>query len=111
LIVGHPNSEEQSIEESMHLAHALGIRIMLSEFSPIPGTPDGEKCRRWIDLDEPLWHNKTAFTIDRLGAGEVERLKSLTTALNGRLVYPGNFRREFEHSGPKDEAPLACKAL
>jgi radical SAM superfamily enzyme YgiQ (UPF0313 family) len=111
LIVGHPNSEEQSIEESMHLAHALGIRIMLSEFSPIPGTPDGEKCRRWIDLDEPLWHNKTAFTIHRLGAAEVERLKSLTTALNGRLVYPGNFRREFEHSGPKDEATPACKAL
>jgi len=111
LIVGHPNSEEQSIEDSMHLAHALGIRIMLSEFSPIPGTPDGEKCRRWIDLDEPLWHNKTAFTIHRLGAAEVERLKSLTAALNGRLVYPDNFRREFEHSGPKDGARLACKAL
>jgi hypothetical protein len=111
LIVGHPNSEEQSIEDSMHLAHALGIRIMLSEFSPIPGTPDGEKCRRWIDLDEPLWHNKTAFTIHRLGAAEVERLKSLTAALNGRLVYPGNFRRKFEHSGPKDGARLACKAL
>jgi hypothetical protein len=107
LIVGHPNSEEQSIEESMHLAHALGIRIMLSEFSPIPGTPDGEQCRRWIDLDEPLWHNKTAFTIHRLGGAEVERLKRLTAELNARLVDPGNFRTGIEDFGPKDEAPAA----
>lgn len=47
----------------MYFAHTLGIRGMLSEFSPIPGTPDGEICRRWLDLDEPLWHNKSAFVI------------------------------------------------
>ena len=52
----------------MTFAHRLGIRVMLSEFSPIPGTPDGEECRRWIDLDEPLRHNKTAFVAHRLGA-------------------------------------------
>jgi hypothetical protein len=111
LIVGHPNSEEQSIEESMHLAQALGIRIMLSEFSPIPGTPDGEQCRRWIDLDEPLWHNKTAFTIHRLGGAEVERLKRLAIELNARLVHPGNFRGGAEHYSPKDEASPAYKAV
>ena len=85
LIVGHPDSEKQAIEESMLMAHAQGIRVMLSEFSPIPGTPDGEKCRRWIDLDEPLWHNKTAFTLRRLGGAEVERLKRLATELNHGL--------------------------
>jgi radical SAM superfamily enzyme YgiQ (UPF0313 family) len=63
LIVGHPCGDEQSVEESMYFAHTLGIRVMLSEFSPIPGTPDGEICRRWLDLDEPLWHNKSAFVI------------------------------------------------
>ncbi len=86
LIVGHPNSEEQTVEETMRMAHTLGIRVMLSEFSPIPGTPDGEKCRSWIDLDEPLWHNKTAFTLRRLGGAEVERLKRLATELNQRLL-------------------------
>jgi hypothetical protein len=85
LIVGHPNSAEQSVEESMHLTHELGIKVMLSEFSPIPGTPDGEQCRRWIDLDEPLWHNKTAFTLNRLGSPEVNRLKQLAGRLNNRL--------------------------
>jgi radical SAM superfamily enzyme YgiQ (UPF0313 family) len=60
LIVGHPLGDEQSVEESMHFASSLGIKVMVSEFSAIPGTPDGESCCGWIDLEEPLWHNKTA---------------------------------------------------
>ena len=46
---------------------------MLSEFSPLPGTSDGEICRRWVDLGEPLWHNKTAFTMRLLGQREINR--------------------------------------
>jgi radical SAM superfamily enzyme YgiQ (UPF0313 family) len=88
LIIGHPNDEEQAVEDSIHMAHRLGIRVMLSEFSPIPGTPDGEQCRRWINLDEPLWHNKTAFTQRRLGA-EVNRLKLLVGELNHRFEAMG----------------------
>jgi hypothetical protein len=85
LIVGHPNAEEQSVEESMYFANSLGIKVMLSEFSPIPGTPDGESCRRWVDLDEPLWHNKTAFVIQWLGNTDINRLKNLAVRLNRRL--------------------------
>ena len=85
LIMAHPQTEQQDIEVSMYFAHGLGLRLMLSEFSPIPGTPDGEHCRQWIDLDEPLWHNKTVFPLVLLGAAEVQRLKALCRALNGRL--------------------------
>jgi radical SAM superfamily enzyme YgiQ (UPF0313 family) len=85
LIMAHPQTEQQDIEASMHFAHGLGLRLMLSEFSPIPGTPDGERCRQWIDLDEPLWHNKTVFPLVLLGAAEVQRLKALCRALNGWL--------------------------
>lgn len=85
LIVGHPNSDLQSLENSMYFAHNLGIRLMLSEFSPIPGTPDGEICRGRLDLDEPLWHNKSAFVIQKLGLDEIGRLKNLAAGLNQRL--------------------------
>src|SRR5919108_3896081 len=88
LIVGHPNSGEQSIEESLYFANGLGIKVMLSEFSPIPGTPDGEYCRSWVDLDEPLWHNKTAFVVQWLGNREINRLKNLAGRLNRRLETP-----------------------
>jgi radical SAM superfamily enzyme YgiQ (UPF0313 family) len=86
LIIGHPQAEQQEVEASMHFAHRLGIRLMLSEFSPIPGTPDGERCRQWVDLDEPLWHNKTVFAHLRLGGAEVQRLKALCRQLNQRFA-------------------------
>lgn len=84
-IVGHPNSDLQELESSMHFVHSLGIRGMLADFSPIPGTPDGDACRRWVDMDEPLMHNKTAFPILRLGFDEVNRLKDLQRRLNRTL--------------------------
>jgi hypothetical protein len=86
IIAGHPTADEQRVEESIRFANKLGIRVMLSEFSPIPGTPDGEYCRRWIDLDEPLNHNKTAFTLVSLGDAEVNRLKNLAAELNHRVL-------------------------
>lgn len=85
VIIGHPMEEQQRVEESMRWASRMGIKIMISEFSPIPGTPDGEACRRWVDLDEPLWHNKTAFTALRLGSAESQKLKRLAVELNQNL--------------------------
>ncbi len=86
LILGHPQDDGQQLEESMLFAHKLGLRIMLSDYSPIPGTPDGERCRQWVNMDEPLWHNKTAFPIRLLGYAEVDRLKNLCRQLNQELA-------------------------
>jgi hypothetical protein len=85
IIIGHPKTDEQQVENSICFAHGLGIRIVLSEFSPIPGTPDGELCRGWTDLAEPLLHNKTAFALSRLGPLELNRLKQLAKDLNRQL--------------------------
>jgi tRNA A37 methylthiotransferase MiaB len=76
LIIGHPSGNDQDIESSMRFASEQGAKVMLSEFAPIPGTPDGERCREWTDLDEPLNHNKTAYTYRRLG-NRVNELKQL----------------------------------
>ncbi len=81
-ILGHPHIDIQQLEASMRFVNSLGIRGMLADFSPIPGTPDGEYCRRWVDMDEPLMHNKTAFPIIFLGFDEVNRLKDLQRKLN-----------------------------
>ena len=84
-ILGHPDSGTQELEASMRFVQSLGIRGMSADFSPIPGTPDGEACRRWVDLDEPLMHSKTAFPILRLGFDEVNRLKDLQRQLNRQI--------------------------
>jgi len=84
-ILGHPHIDIQQLEASMRFVSSLGIRGMLADFSPIPGTPDGEYCRKWVNLDEPLMHNKTAFPIILLGFDESNRLKDLQRRLNRNL--------------------------
>ncbi|MBW8001918.1 MAG: radical SAM protein [Planctomycetes bacterium] len=85
-ILGHPHIEAQQLEESMRFVHGLGIRGMLADFSPIPGTIDGEYCRKWVDMDEPLMHNKTAFAITSVGFDENNRLKDLQRQLNREIA-------------------------
>ena len=82
IIVGHPDSQQQDLDASIRVAAEQGARVMLSEFAPIPGTPDGERCRSYTDLDEPLNHNKTAFTWRLLGTERVDRLKELCRQAN-----------------------------
>jgi hypothetical protein len=84
-LLGHPNTHVQEPEDTMRFIHSLGIRGTSADFSPMPGTPDGEAARRWADLDEPLMHNKTAFPIILLGFDEVNRLKDLQRRLNRML--------------------------
>jgi len=85
LILGHPRADTRDLEASMRFANECGARVMLAEFSPIPGTPDGEACRTLVDMDEPLGHNKTAFALRILGRREVNRLKQLCRDLNAEL--------------------------
>jgi len=85
-LLGHPDADIQQLEESMHFVHSLGIRGMLADFSPIPGTPDGDRCKKWIDMEEPLMHNKTALPIILLGFEKTNHLKDLQRKLNRSLV-------------------------
>jgi radical SAM superfamily enzyme YgiQ (UPF0313 family) len=82
LILGHPRYEIQEIEESMKFVNSLGVKIMLAEFSPIPGTEDGKLCEKYIDLSEPLLHSKTAFPIILLGSEKINRIKDMCRRLN-----------------------------
>ena len=85
IIIGHPDSGLQDPAGSIRFAGSLGIRVMLSEYSPIPGTPDGDKSAKWIDLAEPLHHNKSYFTNIFLGREQTQELKSLCREQNNRL--------------------------
>ncbi len=88
-ILGHPRTDIQQLEESMHFVASLGIRGMLADFSPIPGTPDGDYCSKWVDMSEPLFHNKTAFPIIAMGFDETNRLKDLQRKLNRGVRQAG----------------------
>lgn len=86
IIIGHPDSEGQAVESTIDFANRCGARVLLSEFSPVPGTVDGVKCSPWADLSEPLSHNKTAFAIRRLGLDKVNQLKQFAHLKNAALT-------------------------
>jgi len=85
LMSGHPRFEIQNVEESMKFVGNLGVRIMLADFSPIPGTADGKLARKYVDMNEPLMHNKTAFPIILFGNEKVNRIKDMCRKLNHNL--------------------------
>jgi hypothetical protein len=85
LVLGHPRFEIQGVEESMKFVHNLGVRIMLADFSPIPGTPDGRLAEKYVDMNEPLMHNKTVFPIILFGNEKVTRIKNICRKLNNNL--------------------------
>ena len=85
-ILGHPHIDTQQLEITMRFANSLGIRGTLADFSPIPGTPDGEYCRKWVDMAEPLMHNKTAFPIILMGFEKTNQLKDLQRQLNRQIT-------------------------
>lgn len=84
-MLGHPRFGVQQLEDSMRFVNSLGVRLQLSDFSPIPNTPDGELCRSITDLDEPLNHSKTAFPIRFLGFETSNYYKELCRLLNRRF--------------------------
>jgi len=85
LMSGHPRFEIQNVEESMKFVSNPGVRIMLADFSPIPGTADGQLARKYVDMNEPLCHNKTAFPIILFGNEKVNRIKDMCRKLNHNL--------------------------
>jgi len=82
LMMGLPGQPPEEVEQGMREIAELGLKIMLSEYSPIPGTPDGEKARKILDIAEPLLQNNIVFPIAYYGYETVRRLKSLKNRLN-----------------------------
>lgn len=86
VLLGHPHSDPDSVAAALTLAQGLDVRVMLAEFSPLPGTPDGDACSAHTDLAEPLNHNKTAFPIRLWGREAVRRLKLLCRDGNRKVI-------------------------
>ncbi len=85
LIIGHPKFEIQNVEDSMKYVNSLGVRAMLADFSPIPVVADSKLCEKYVDMSEPLMHNKTVFPILVYGDDKVNRIKDLCRSLNRKV--------------------------
>jgi radical SAM superfamily enzyme YgiQ (UPF0313 family) len=82
ILAGLPGQPLSEVETSIHFVHRQGVQAKLALFSPIPGTPDGD--RALSPGADPLLHNNTVHPY-LLG---VERMRNLQRLKH--LVIEGN---------------------
>ncbi len=59
ILAGLPGQPLSEIEDTIRFVHSLGIQARLALFSPIPGTPDGD--RALSPHADPLFQNDTVY--------------------------------------------------
>jgi radical SAM superfamily enzyme YgiQ (UPF0313 family) len=87
ILAGLPGQRREEVEESVRFAASFGVRILLSEYSPVPGTALWEESTRLSSLplsDEPLCQNNSALPMawSGFGHGDLDSLKRLAHSLS-----------------------------
>jgi len=59
ILAGLPDQPMAEVEATVKYVHGLGVQAKLALFSPIPGTPDGD--RTLAAEADPLLHNNTVY--------------------------------------------------
>jgi radical SAM superfamily enzyme YgiQ (UPF0313 family) len=81
-----PGQPPEEVEENIKIISEFGIRVSLSEFSPIPGTPLGNQVIEQYKLYDPLLTNNSVFPIIYYGFETVNRLKNLKNELQKKFL-------------------------
>jgi radical SAM superfamily enzyme YgiQ (UPF0313 family) len=81
-----PGQPPEEVEENIKIISEFGIRVSLSEFSPIPGTPLGNKVIEQYKLYDPLLTNNSVFPVIYYGFETVNRLKNLKNELQKKFL-------------------------
>ena len=92
---GRYSQVDLRVSFSLHLLFGSAYRACVRGVS---AGAIGESCREFIDLNEPLNHNKAAFALRFLGPEKVNALKSLCRELNSPS---NNLRRNTDFSSGK----------
>ena len=87
ILAGLPGQALVEVEDTVNYVHSLGVQAKLALFSPIPGTPDGDRTLA-VDAD-PLLHNNTVYPYLQ-GTGflrELQRVKQVAKEGNLALLW------------------------
>ena len=85
ILMGLPGQHPKEVEDTIKIVHEYGIKIMLSEYSPIPQTPLGDFTIKKFKLNDLLLTNCSVFPIINWGEETVNELKNLKNQLNLKL--------------------------
>ncbi len=78
IIFGLPDDKVEECVETMNYLNGLGVKIYLSEFSPIPGSV-------YYDVEDPVLSNNTIYLYYKKRGKELQYLKDYKNKLNRGL--------------------------
>lgn len=89
ILAGLPGQPLAEVEDTVRYVHQMGVQAKLALFSPIPGTPDGERALP-PDAD-PLLHNNTVYPylLGEEYVRELQQIKQLAKDGNATAVREG----------------------
>lgn len=89
ILAGLPGQPLSEVRDTVRYVHQLGVQAKLALFSPIPGTPDGDRVLP-SDAD-PLLHNNTVYPylLGKEYVGELQQIKQLAKDGNASAVCEG----------------------
>ena len=85
VFMGILGQSPDEVEKALRHVNFTGIRVMLSEFSPIPRTPLGNKAIKEYGIDDLLLTNCSVFPLISMGEEAVKYLKNLKNRLNASI--------------------------
>jgi len=81
VMMGMPGQDLDEVRDSIIFASDLGVKVFLSEYSPIPGTRDWQDNK--FEFNDPLLHNNSIFPLYGVKDwGKLQQLKDLARDLN-----------------------------
>jgi len=89
LMIGYPGQEFKEVYESINFVHQLGLKVLLVEYSPIPGTKDWSRIvtEKKQDFTDPLLQNNSIFPLYSPDSWqEFQKVKDYAHQLNQKLL-------------------------
>ncbi|MBW2145531.1 MAG: B12-binding domain-containing radical SAM protein [Deltaproteobacteria bacterium] len=102
LMVGLPGQEMREVQQSVDFVLGLGLKPLLAEYSPLPGTPMWEEARRASRYpleDDPLYQNNSALPCAGPGFGFAHLKSERERIRNHRSPQSSQISRRYHAIG------------
>ncbi|RKY97405.1 MAG: hypothetical protein DRQ03_05295 [Candidatus Hydrothermota bacterium] len=87
LLMGLPNQPPEEVISGLEILKEYNIRVMLSEYSPIPRTPLGEGAIKEYKIKDPILTNCSVFPVMQYGIQTVNYLKNIKNEILRSLKF------------------------
>ena len=106
---GFPDQTVEEMLGAFEFVYNLGVKIFISQFSPVPGTPEFARAVEHYSFDpaEPLASNKSAFPLRNrtISYQAYEKVRDFSKYLNKNIGRGLDVRKEVERWMGRESVP------